>query len=87
MSAADWENYRRNVLQPAWAKSCKEEAKDYATADGKLPLVVSNYCDCVARVSLTLLTREDIIYAEKNGKRPAGFESRVKTAVADQCKL
>jgi uncharacterized protein len=88
MSDADWESYKARVIQPEWARQCKNTAvKRYATAEGKLPIVVSNYCDCVARVGVAILTRDDMTHAEKNGQVPLRYEGRFVAAIEGQCSI
>jgi hypothetical protein len=86
LSASEFANYKTKVMQPETARLCKEEAKGYAIADGRLPVMITDYCECFARVAMTELTQDDARYAQAHGRRPADFEDRVRTAILKQCR-
>jgi hypothetical protein len=86
MSTADFEQYRR-VVEPEIARACKEEGKkQYAMPSGAVPVAVSTYCDCYARVIVRTTTQSDMAYLEKTGSRPADLDGRVKAAISRECR-
>ena len=85
MSPSVFDEYKARVIKPELAKKCREETKGrYGTADGKIPVVVSNWCDCYAGVSVALLTQADMIAHEKARAPSPEFTNRLKAELS-QC--
>lgn len=56
-----FDDYKVNILQPELARRCRDEGRNrYANAEGTLPNAVDRYCDCYARVTVELITPEDM---------------------------
>jgi hypothetical protein len=76
--------YKRR-MKPTVERICKDEAKTREGFEGKIPAHVSNFCECYARTTAEMVTKEDLIYHETTNDYPADFENRMKTALRANC--
>lgn len=85
LSQEQLSRFKSEVILPSLERSCKEDARRRAGFEGNVPVRLSNFCECFARAMVIALSRNDLIFHEKNGKYPAATEIKIEHQVQSMC--
>jgi hypothetical protein len=72
--------YKQTTLLPMLRRVCLEEAKKTNAFEGKVPLAVSNFCDCYVQLSVDAMTQDDLVMYERTKNYSDAAKKRIVAA-------
>jgi hypothetical protein len=86
LSPEEFERFKSTTIKPELTKQCLDDAKNHGGFEGKIPERAAKFCECYAKVAMTVATQEDFAVQESGDRLPpSDLRFRIENKMRSEC--